>query len=163
MERRERTALRFLKKIIATLFFSGYTPVAPGTAGSALVAVVYFFFCSSLGVVEWLIVLTAAFFIGVYTAHAVEREEGKDPGLVVVDEGVGFLVTVAFLPHSWGMALSGFLLFRVLDIVKPPPARQSERLPGGWGIVIDDVVAGIYGNLLIRVGLELQACLLSGQ
>ena len=152
---RIRTALHFLKKIIATLFFSGYAPIAPGTAGSALAAVFYFFFCSSLGVVEWLIVLTTTFFIGVYVAHEMEREWGEDPGRVVVDEGVGFLVTVAFLPHSFWLAVVGFFAFRVLDITKPAPARQAERLPGGWGIMVDDVVAGIYSNLLLRVGLEL--------
>jgi len=144
-----------LKKIIATLFFSGFVPVAPGTAGSAVAAVIYFFFCASLGVVGWLVVLTAAFFIGVYTADAAAREWGEDPGPVVVDEGVGLLVTVAFLPHSVWMAIVGFLLFRVLDIAKPLPVRQLERLPGGWGIVADDVAAGVCGNLLIRAGLYL--------
>ena len=144
-----------LKKIVATLFYSGYAPVAPGTAGSAVVAVFYFFFAASLGVVGWFALLTTAFFIGVYTADAMEREWGKDPGRVVVDEGVGFLVTVAFLPHGWETVVAGFLLFRILDIVKPTPARQLERLPGGWGIVADDVAAGVYGNLLIRVGFYL--------
>jgi phosphatidylglycerophosphatase A len=116
-------------------------------------AIGYFFFCASLGVVGWLVVLTAAFFIGVYTAGSMAREWGEDPGPVVIDEGVGFLTTVALLPHGAWMAAAGFLLFRALDIVKPPPVRQCERLPGGWGIVVDDLVAGIYGNLLIRAGL----------
>ena len=144
-----------LKKIIATLFFSGFAPLAPGTAGSAVAAVIYYFFCASLGVVGWLVVLTAAFFIGVYTADAMAREWGEDPAPVVIDEGVGLLVTVAFLPHSIWTAIVGFFLFRILDIVKPVPARQFERLPGGWGIVADDVAAGVYGNLLIRAGLYL--------
>ena len=82
-----------------------------------------------------------------------ERLWGEDPGRVVIDEGVGFLTTVAFLPHSLWMAIAGFLLFRILDIVKPAPARQCEQLPGGWGIVADDFVAGLYGNLLLRLGL----------
>ncbi len=156
MASKDRTAAHALKKLIATLFFSGYAPIAPATVGSALVAVIYFFFCSFLGVVEWLIVLTTIFFMGVYVAHGMEREWGKDPGQVVIDEAVGYLLTVAFLPHSLGMAIVGFFLFRVLDIVKPPPARRLERLPGGWGIVVDDVVAGIYGNLLLQVGVELR-------
>ena len=76
---------------------------------------------------------------------------GKDPGCVVVDEGIGFFVTVAFLPAGWWTAIAGFFVFRALDIVKPPPARQMEALPGGWGIVADDVMAGIYGNLILRL------------
>ena len=155
MESKTRAVLRSLKKLIATLFFTGYAPLAPATVGSALVAVIYFFFFSSLEVVEWLIVLTTVFFVGVYTAHGMEREWGKDPGRVVIDEAVGNLVTVAFLPHSLGLAIAGFFVFRILDIAKPLPARQLESLPGGWGIVVDDVVAGIYGNLLLRIGVEL--------
>ena len=154
MESKIRAPLESLKKLIATLFFTGYAPLAPATVGSALVAVIYFFFFSSLEVVEWLIVLATIFFVGVYTAHGMEREWGKDPGRVVIDEAVGYLVTVAFLPHSLGLAITGFFVFRILDIAKPPPARQLESLPGGWGIVADDVVAGIYGNLLLRVGVE---------
>ena len=143
----------FLRKLVATLFFSGYAPIAPGTAGSAATAIFYYFFCSSLGVATWLIVLVTIFSIAVYTAQEMEREWGKDPGRVVVDEAVGFLATVAFLPHSLWMALVGFFVFRALDITKPPPARRLEDLPGGWGIVVDDVVAGIYGNVLIRIGM----------
>ena len=142
-----------LKRIIATLFYSGYAPIAPGTAGSAVAAVGYYLFGGFLDTVAWIIVLATLFFVGVYTADAMEREWGKDPGAVVIDEGVGFLATVAFLPHGAWMAIVGFFLFRFLDIVKPAPARQCEQLPGGWGIVADDLVAGIYGNLLIRAGL----------
>jgi len=155
LESKIRAVLHSLKKLIATLFFTGYAPLAPATVGSALVAVIYFFFFSSLEVVEWLIVLTTVFFVGVYTAHGMEREWGKDPGRVVIDEAVGYLVTVAFLPHSLGLAIAGFFVFRILDIAKPLPARQLESLPGGWGIVVDDVIAGIYGNLLLRIGVEL--------
>ena len=73
-----------------------------------------------------------------------------DPGPVVIDEALGYMVTVAWLPQTLGTAAAAFFLFRFLDIVKPPPARQSERLPGGWGIMTDDLIAGVYGNLLIR-------------
>lgn len=152
---RPQAALQFVIKAAATLFFSGYTPLAPGTAGSAVVAVLYFYLGSSLGVAEWLVVLATTFVVGVYTAHCMEREWGKDPGRVVIDEGVGYLVTVAFLPHSLGVAAAAFFLFRVFDVVKPTPVRQLERLPGGWGIVLDDVMAGVYGNLLIRIALLL--------
>ena len=101
--------------------------------------------------VDWIIVLGVVFVVAVYTADRMSREWGPDPGRVVVDEGVGFLVTVAFLPHGFWSATLGFLVFRILDIWKPFPARQLERLPGGWGIVADDVMVGIYGNLLLHL------------
>ena len=148
-----RTIPHFFKKFLATLGFSGYTPIAPGTAGSAVTAIIYYFFCSSLEVGAWLAVLAVTFVIAVYTAQAMEGEWGKDPGAVVVDEGVGFLVTVAFLPHGLWTAVIGFFIFRALDIIKPQPARRLEDLPGGWGIVMDDVIAGLYGNMLIRIGM----------
>tara|TARA_Y100000588_G_scaffold385585_1_gene479253 strand:- start:1681 stop:2169 length:489 start_codon:yes stop_codon:yes gene_type:complete len=143
----------FIKKLVATLGFSGYAPIAPGTAGSAVTAIIYYFFCSSLGVAAWLAVLALTFFVAVYTAQAMVGEWGKDPGAVVVDEGVGFLVTVAFLPHGLWTAVVGFFVFRALDIIKPQPARRLEDLPGGWGIVMDDVIAGVYGNVLMRIGM----------
>ena len=99
---------------------------------------------------EWLGVLLVAAVIGVYSASRAAPEWGKDPRQVVVDEGVGFLFAVAFLPPSAGTVIAGFFVFRAFDIVKPPPARQLEALPRGWGIVADDVVAGLYSNLVIR-------------
>jgi phosphatidylglycerophosphatase A len=77
----------------------------------------------------------------------------KDPGIVVVDEVVGQWVSLLLLPLTPVTVALGFLLFRLLDVVKPWPARDFERLPGGWGIMADDVMAGIYANLLVRVGL----------
>ena len=111
----------------------------------------FFFFNPPLGVVEWLGVLAVAFVVGVYTANKAAPEWGKDPGQVVIDEGVGFLFTVVLLPTGIWTVIIAFFVFRVLDIIKPPPARQLEALPGGWGIVVDDVIAGIYGNLFIRL------------
>ena len=119
-----------------------------------MVAVLYWLFflvSPPLGVIGWRVVLLFAFAVGVYTADKAAPEWGKDPGQVVVDEGVGFLFTVSLLPTDIWTVIVAFFVFRVLDIIKPPPARQLEALPGGWGIVVDDVVAGIYGNLLIRL------------
>lgn len=143
------------RKLLATVGFAGYAPVAPGTAGSAVCAVLYYFFCSSLGVAGWVLVLTAVFFVGVWAADGAARAWGKDPSRVVVDEAVGLLFTVAFLPHGFWTAVAGFCLFRVFDIAKPPPIRRLEKLPGGWGIVADDVLAGIYGHLALRAAWQL--------
>ena len=144
--------LSFPVRLIATGFFSGYTVIAPGTAGSA-VALILYCLLPPLGPVGWTGLLAALFLVGVYTASAGERVWGKDPGYVVIDEFVGFFATVFWLPQSVGLGVAGFFLFRVLDIVKPPPARQSEALPGGWGIVMDDLIAGLYGNVLLRLVL----------
>ena len=145
-------------RLLATVFFSGYVPVAPGTAGTAAAMVPYLVagtHAPDFGVLAWILFLVVISGVAVYTASAGERAWGPDPGPVVIDEFVGFYVTVAFLPLSPGVGVAGFFIFRILDILKPPPARASEKLPHGWGVVMDDVIAGIYGNLLIRAGLSM--------
>ena len=141
-------------RILTTLFFSGYSPIAPGTAGTAVAALFYVLFLGwveSFSHVDWLLVLLFASVVAIYTSHIMSREWGKDPGCIVIDEGVGFLFTVALLPVGLTTAVAGFFVFRALDIFKPPPARQLEVLPGGWGIVADDIVAGIYSNIILRI------------
>jgi phosphatidylglycerophosphatase A len=96
----------------------------------------------------WLLI---SFLFGVVTASAIPQEWGKDPGRVVIDEIVGFWFAVALFPKTLTTVIVGFLVFRLLDIVKPPPARAAERLPKGWGIVMDDVIVGIYTNLVLRL------------
>lgn len=135
--------------------------MAPGTAGSAVTAVAYYYLCGSVGLAAWGIILVVVFALAVYAAGAMEEEWGKDPGRVVIDEAIGYLVTVALLPHGMWTAVWGFLAFRFFDVAKPPPIRRLEELPGGWGIVLDDVLAGVYGNLVIRAGM-LVAAHLSG-
>ena len=110
----------------------------------------YWLFFPPLGTLAWLGVLLVASAIGVYSAGRAAPEWGDDPGQVVIDEGVGFLFAVAFFPPSAGTVIAGFFVFRAFDIVKPPPARRLETLPGGWGIVADDIVAGLYSNAVIR-------------
>ncbi len=143
-----------VRTFFATVGYSGLVPIAPGTAGSAVTAVIYVLLCDSMSTMAWLVVLAVVAAISLPVAGAEAEARGrKDPGPVVIDEMLGFLVTVGFLPYSLSMTLAGFLLFRVLDIIKPPPARWLERLPGGWGIVLDDVAAGIWGNVILRLGL----------
>ena len=91
--------------------------------------------------------------VAVWAAGKIADQQHPDPSEVVIDEVVGMMVTLAYLPWSFVSIGLGFLLFRVFDILKPPPARQLESLPGGWGIVIDDVVAGVYANLALRLVL----------
>jgi len=140
-------------KLVATGFGSGYSPFAPGTAGS-LVGLVLFLPLAGLAWPVQLAATAVLTLVGVFAAGRVARVvERKDPGLVVVDEVAGQWITFLALPVTPVTALAGFLLFRVMDIVKPWPARDLERLPGGLGIMADDVAAGIYAHLLLRAGL----------
>jgi phosphatidylglycerophosphatase A len=138
---------------VATGLGSGYSPFAPGTAGS-LVGLALFPLVARLSVPAQLTLVAVASLVGVFAAsHVAARAGRKDPGIVVIDEIVGQWISLLLLPWNVWTATLAFLLFRVMDIVKPYPARQLEALPGGWGIVADDVMAGIYANLLLRVAL----------
>ncbi len=149
---------RSLSVWIATGLGSGYFPVAPGTAGSALgLALVIAFRQTSLSPL-WLGMSLAAlagllFFVGVWSAGKAEKAIGRvDPGQVVIDEVVGQIITFVATPRvGWKGLIIGFVLFRVFDIVKPFPARRAERFPGGWGIMMDDVVAGLYSLVALVV------------
>ena len=139
---------------------AGYFPLAPGTAGSALgLALVIAFRQTSLRPL-WLGVSLAAlagllFAVGVWSGGKAEKVFGRvDPGQVVIDEVAGQILTFVATPRvGWIGLMVGFILFRVFDIVKPFPARRAERLPGGWGIMLDDVIAGLYSlTVLIILG-----------
>lgn len=143
--------MRRLALLIATSGYLGFAPVAPGTVGSA--AGVALFYLVRLADVAWAepALIVALFATGVWAASRVEQQLGRtDPGLVVIDEVVGMLITLAWVPVTPLGAFVGFLLFRVLDVVKPWPSRQLESLHGGLGIMSDDAMAGVYGNLLLR-------------
>jgi phosphatidylglycerophosphatase A len=137
---------------IATLFGAGLAPFAPGTVGTlAAVPLVWF---AGRWLPPWGFAAAAAAVaaIAVWSAGAAARRlGGKDPRAIVVDEAAGLFVTLAFVDIGRFTVLAGFLLFRALDVLKPPPARWLERLPGGWGIVLDDLVAGLYANFGVRV------------
>jgi phosphatidylglycerophosphatase A len=140
-----------LALLIATFGYIGMAPVAPGTVGSAA-GVLLFYLARAVG--GWwvepalILSLSAA---GVWAATIAERAlGGTDPGPVVIDEVVGMLITVAWLPLTPLGVLVGFLVFRVLDVVKPWPSRQLESLHGGLGIMADDAMAAVYGHLLMR-------------
>ncbi len=97
------------------------------------------------------IILIVLFLLGLYTAGEIEKERGKDPSIVVIDEIVGMGISVLFLPRNWVLFLIAFFLFRIFDIVKPPPIMRSQKMPGALGIMIDDVIAGIYALILTHL------------
>ena len=150
-------------KFLATGAYLGYAPVAPGTVGSLGCAVLVWFFVpevtaasSPLAIGATLLSTLAFVAMAIWAADLAERRFGHDASKIVVDEYAGFLISILFLPKSLFVFAVAFLIFRALDIVKPFPARRAETLPGGIGIVMDDVVAGIYTNILLRVMLLVQ-------
>jgi phosphatidylglycerophosphatase A len=150
MPRRTRAAF-----LIGTWFGCGYAPVAPGTAGSlaGLIIAIALNYYGGYGR-GTLLALTAILLApGIWAAGVVAQQTGQpDPQIVVVDEVIGQWITLAgAATYNWKTWLAAFVLFRLLDMWKPAPARQLESLLGGWGIVADDVMAGLYGALAIFV------------
>lgn len=143
--------MKNLSLLVATAGGLGYVPFAPGTIGSAAGLLLYLPIRSAG--LPWLEVaaIVVLYVAGALSATAAERHFGHiDPGPVVVDEVMGMLVTLAFLPVTITGALVGFFLFRVFDVIKPPPSRQLEALRGGWGVMSDDFMAALYAHLLLR-------------
>jgi phosphatidylglycerophosphatase A len=143
--------MNWLIRFIATCGFIGEKVPAPGTAATLVTAVVYFLFIPTSYSFYWtmLIVLT---FIGVVTSgRAEEMMDEIDPPQVVIDEVVGFLIAMAFLPKSLGLIVVGFIIFRILDIAKVYPMNKLQIVAGGLGIMLDDIYAGIVTNLLLRI------------
>ncbi len=129
-------------------------PKAPGTFGS--LAGFLFVTLLSLSDIKLMVFILLLFSLGTWTSDEAERSLGKDSGHIVIDEFCGYLVSVLFLPKTIGYLFAAFVLFRLFDIFKPPPIRWIERtVPGGAGIMLDDVMAGIYSNACIQLWLYL--------
>jgi phosphatidylglycerophosphatase A len=136
---------------LATFFGAGLLKPAPGTWGS-LAALVLWFAYARLAhpaphtlLAALLVAIALSIALGIPAATIAARESGRhDPGFVVIDEAAGQWIALLLSPADWRHALIALALFRVFDVLKPPPARQLERLPGGWGIVFDDLAAGLY-------------------
>ena len=139
---------------LATAFGIGYTPFAPGTAGSAGGLLLWALLPQSPAAQGTAILVI--FVVGVWAGSVAERHFGTtDPGAVVIDEVMGTLVTFFMNPVGWGGALAGFLLFRLFDVLKPFPANRLERVGGGLGVMADDLMAAVYANLALRAVLAL--------
>jgi phosphatidylglycerophosphatase A len=140
---RHLTATDRVALLIATAGGAGYSPVAPGAAGSAVtVLLLWLVPFSRSGLALFLV---AVIVVGTWAAHRAERVlGGKDPGAIVIDEVAGMTISVLAFPLTVPVLVAGFFLFRLFDVVKPPPARGSQKLRGGVGVMIDDVIAGVY-------------------
>lgn len=143
-----------LAVFIATFGYVGFFPIAPGTAGSLAGLALYALVRRAGTPAVELVSIVAVLAIGIWASTATERALArKDPGPVVIDEVLGMLITLAFLPLSlWGI-LTGFLIFRLFDVIKPFPAGRLEHLPAGLGIMADDAMAGVYAHLVLRIAV----------
>lgn len=137
---------------IATVGYCGYFPIAPGTVGSAAGLVFYLLVWWTRSQIVEVGLILALFAAGVWAGTTAERYFGGiDPGPIVLDEVVGMLITLAFIPVGLTGAIAGFFLFRVFDVIKPFPAGRLEKLHGGFGVMADDAMAAIYANISLRL------------
>jgi phosphatidylglycerophosphatase A len=137
---------------LATALGAGYAPFAPGTFGSAVGLVLWWLLPAST--IAQFLGIVVVFALGSWSGSVAERHfKTTDPGQVVLDEVLGMLVTLFMNPVGWTGAIVAFLLFRAADIVKPYPANKLEALHGGFGIMADDAMAGVYANLALRAVL----------
>ncbi len=142
--------INFIEKTLGSGFFTGYFPVASGTWGSAAALIIYLIPgfenpALMIGMISLFIL------IGVPIGDKFESVYGKDPKQCTIDEVVGTWITLIFLPKKiWWIALA-FIIWRALDIIKPFPARRLEKIKGGWGIMLDDIVSGIYSFISIQL------------
>jgi phosphatidylglycerophosphatase A len=144
-----------LKRIViflATGCFTGYSPLAPGTTGT-LAAIPIYFFLSRLSPPYYIAILLGSIYAAIWVSDRAEvLLQSRDCRYIVIDEIVGFFVAMFMIPPTVRNILLGFFLFRAFDIIKPFPIRAlEERVRGGYGVVLDDIIAGIYTNLIIHI------------
>lgn len=142
--------INFFEKFIGSGFYTGYSPYISGTVGSLAALIIYL-----IPGFENLFIIVPAIIIfmvyGIYVGNKFESEYGKDPSQCTVDEVVGTWISLIALPKTIAIIITAFFLWRILDIIKPPPARNLERLKGGLGIMIDDVISGIYTLIIMHL------------
>ncbi|MFH1398178.1 MAG: phosphatidylglycerophosphatase A [Candidatus Omnitrophota bacterium] len=149
----QKTASNILTEVITTFFYIGYIPVISGTFASLIAAGIYFILKANA---PWLIlVVLLVLILGFLFCGRAERALGRnDPSCIVIDEVCGMLLSLVFLPYSWKIVLSAFILFRVLDIFKPFPISRFQKMRGSLGIMGDDILAGIFTNIILQAALR---------
>ena len=142
--------INFFEKFIGSGFYTGYSPVISGTVGSLAGIIIYLIpgFEKLYIIIPSIVVFI---FYGIYLGNKFEIKYGKDPAECTVDEVVGTWISLIALPKTIGIIITAFIVWRILDIIKPPPARNLEKLKGGLGIMIDDVISGIYTLIIMHL------------
>ena len=141
---------------IATGFYSGYFPLAPGTIGTLIAIPIYLLISRFNSIIYYSIITIVLFIAGIFVSSiAIKKFRRKDPSPVVLDAIVGFLVAMFFIEMTWWRLVAAFFLFRFFDIVKLFPAGAVEEIGKGFGIMADDIVAGIYANLILQLAIRI--------
>ncbi len=151
--------MKEIAKIIATSFGFGFAPVAPGTFGAIFGCIIVWILSlsgwinvSPMNLNIILIILTIIFLLlGIWSTNELESEWGHDPGKIVMDETIGLWISCLFIPMTWTNLILAFILFRFFDILKPLGIKYFESWKGGYGVMFDDVVAGIYANIILQI------------
>ena len=145
---------RFIVIIVSTFFYLGYLPLIPGTFGS--LAGIFLFYCIKGNILAYAVLILILMVLGLLlSAEAEKIFNQKDSRYIVIDEVVGMLLSLLFIPYSIKLVILAFFIFRLLDTLKPYPAGISQRLNAGLGVMGDDIVAGIYTNLVLQLILRL--------
>ncbi|WP_287372965.1 phosphatidylglycerophosphatase A [Prosthecochloris sp.] len=145
----------FFAKFVGSCAGLGFFPFAPGTVTSVVAAV---FFAAVPAFQQLEIAVSAVgvvFVVGLWSAGVMEEIYGRDPSQVTIDEVAGQWIALLLLPVGWLPVVMGFAAFRFFDILKPEPVNFAQKLPGGWGVMVDDLLAGVYANLSVRTVLWL--------
>ena len=142
--------INFFEKFFGSGFYTGYIPLASGTFASLAALAIYFIpnFEKSYVIIPTIFIFT---FLGIRLGTKFESLYGKDPAECTIDEVVGMWISLLFLPKDFFIALIAFVVWRTLDIIKPFPARKSESLEGGLGIMLDDLISAIYSLIIVHL------------
>ena len=146
------TKLNFIDRLFGSGFYTGYISFIPGTFGSLAALIIYYIpgFENPVILIPCIIIFT---FYGIYVGNKFEEVYGKDPSQCTIDEVVGMWISLLFLPKTITISIITFVIWRILDILKPSPARNFEKLKGGMGIMLDDITSGIYSLIIVHVFL----------
>lgn len=141
-----------ISKIITTCFGIGYIQKGAGTIAALFCCLLWYgLHGAESHFLFQLLLLVLLFFLGVFTSNTVEKEWGKDSNRVVIDEVHGMLTALFLIPFNWQYLLAAFVLFRFFDIAKPLGVRKMEKFSEGWGVMLDDLLAGMYSNVVLQI------------
>jgi len=143
--------MRIIVEILATGLFTGYCPLFPGTIATILAALIYWYLLPTNIFIYSIVLLFSIFIALIVSTSAEKRFNNKDDKKIVIDEIVGFWVSLIFLPKTLFVLLIGFILFRIFDVFKLPLIKSTQKLAGGIGIVTDDFLAGLLTNIILQV------------
>ncbi|MCD6329397.1 MAG: phosphatidylglycerophosphatase A [Candidatus Cloacimonetes bacterium] len=146
--------LKFFRNLLVSFGFVGYFPILSGTITSIITALLYFLLIPPLSALGNLILIVLVLIISlifVPIIKSAEKDMGHDSRKITIDEVIGFFFAVMFLPHNLMIFIYALILFRIFDIVKPTPINQLQKLPHGWGVLADDVAAGLCSNIIIQL------------